>query len=98
MPDGHDGPAPGADPSPLHPELRRQQAFDVAWRHLGHRDRTEAELRANFARKGVDEQLAEEVLDELREGGYVDDASYARRFADDRRNLDGWGAERIERR
>ena len=31
-------------------------------------------------------------------GGYVDDAGFARRFAEDRRNLDGWGAERIERR
>ena len=29
--------------------------------------------------------------------GYLDDASYARRYAEDRRNLDGWGAERIER-
>ena len=30
--------------------------------------------------------------------GYLDDARYARTFAEDRRNLDGWGAERIERR
>ena len=28
----------------------------------------------------------------------MDDASYALRFAEDRRNLDGWGSERIERR
>ena len=34
----------------------------------------------------------------LLEGGYLDDAAFARRFAEDRRNLDGWGAERIERR
>ena len=30
--------------------------------------------------------------------GYVDDARYARTFAEDRRNLDGWGNERIERK
>ena len=30
--------------------------------------------------------------------GYVDDARYAERFAEDRRRLDGWGAERIEQR
>ena len=30
--------------------------------------------------------------------GYLDDASYAQRFADDRRRLDAWGAERIERK
>ena len=31
-------------------------------------------------------------------GGYVDDARYAQRFAEDRRRLDAWGSERIERR
>ena len=30
--------------------------------------------------------------------GYVDDARYARVFAEDRRKLDAWGPERIERR
>ena len=34
----------------------------------------------------------------LLEGGYVDDAAFAGRFAEDRRNLDQWGADRIERR
>lgn len=37
-------------------------------------------------------------MDELRLLGYVDDAGFAARFAEDRRLLDGWGAERIERR
>jgi regulatory protein len=34
----------------------------------------------------------------LIEQGYLDDASFAQRFAEDRRRLDGWGTERIERR
>jgi regulatory protein len=38
------------------------------------------------------------VLAELCEQGYLDDASYAQRFAEDRRRLDAWGAERIERK
>jgi regulatory protein len=76
----------------------RQQAFDVAWRALAHRDRTEAELVQAFLKARVEPGLAGEVLDELRAGGYVDDASFARRFAEDRRNLDGWGSERIARR
>lgn len=29
--------------------------------------------------------------------GYLDDGDFARRFADDRRRLDRWGSERIER-
>ena len=30
--------------------------------------------------------------------GYLDDARYARTFAEDRRTLDAWGPQRIERR
>jgi regulatory protein len=79
-------------------ELRRQHAFDVALRQLGHRDRTEAELVRAFLKARVEPELAEEVLNELREGGYVDDARFAQRFAEDRRRLDAWGSDRIERR
>jgi regulatory protein len=76
----------------------RQEAFDVAWRALARRDRTEAELVQAFLKARVEPQLAGEVIAELREGGYVDDAAFARRFTEDRRNLDGWGSERIARR
>ena len=34
---------------------------------------------------------------ELRQAGLVDDARYARRFAEDKRELESWGAERIAR-
>jgi regulatory protein len=87
------GPASGAAE-----ERRREEAFDIAWRFLAHRDRTEAEVRRQLERKQVDAGLAEQVVAELVEGRYVDDAAFARRFTEDRRNLDGWGAERIERR
>ena len=99
---GTDGPAPGelaaARPFGAGDELERQKAFDIAWRFLAHRDRTEAEVRQNFVAKRTDPALVEEVVAALLEGGYVDDAAFARRFAEDRRNLDQWGADRIERR
>jgi regulatory protein len=103
MPDGPAGPlAPGelaaARPFGAGDDLERQKAFDVAWRFLGHRDRTEAEVRQNFVKKRVDPAFVEEVVAALLEGGYVDDAAFAHRFAEDRRNLDQWGADRIERR
>jgi len=79
-------------------QARRQEAFETAWRFLAHRERTEAELTARLERNDVERELIAEVLDDLRAGGYVDDAGFARRFAEDRRNLDGWGAERIEQR
>jgi regulatory protein len=87
-----------APPPPTGPERRREEAFDAAWRFLARRDRTETEIRVRLERNDVDPELVEEVLDSLKDGGYVDDAEYARRFAEDRRNLDGWGGERIERR
>jgi len=76
----------------------RDQALSLAWHALNRRERTEAELLRALAAKGVEPAVAADVVAELRESGYVDDASYARRFAADRRHLDGWGAERIERR
>ena len=37
-----------------------------------------------------------EVVAELSESGVLDDARYARRFTEDRREVMGWGRERIE--
>lgn len=82
----------------LDPEARRQHARDIAWRALNRRDRTEAELRRSLAGKWVEPAVIDEVCAELEEDGYIDDARYAERFAEDRRRLDAWGADRIERR
>lgn len=73
-------------------------ALQKAYRYLGHRDRTVAELRKHLLGKGVPEEVAEEAIEELVELGYVDDVRLARQFAEDRRNLDSWGSDRIERR
>jgi regulatory protein len=80
------------------PEARLQHARDLAWRALSRRDRTVAELARLLAAKRVGPGESETVVAELVEQGYLDDARYAHQFADDRRRLDGWGAERIERR
>jgi regulatory protein len=80
------------------PAERLERARALAWRALNRRDRTELELRGILAEKRVAPEEAGVVVGELVEGGFVDDAQYARRFADDRRRLDAWGAERIERR
>ena len=80
------------------PEERLERARALAWRELDRRDRTELELRGILADKRVAPDEAQVVIEELIAGGYVDDAGYARRFAEDRRRLDDWGAGRIERR
>jgi regulatory protein len=77
---------------------RLQHALDLAYRHLGRRDRTVAEVRGHLAAHGVDPEIAGDVVAELERQGYLDDARYARRFAADRRTIDAWGSERIETR
>jgi regulatory protein len=78
--------------------VRLQHARDVAWRALNRRDHTVAELARILARKRVEPAVIDAVVGELCEQGYLDDARFAHRFAEDRRRLDGWGADRIEQR
>ena len=81
------------------PALAAQaRALDLAYRYLGRRDRTVAEMRRYLEGKRVDLAAIAAAIAQLRDQGYLDDARYAQRFAQDRRELDGWGSERIERR
>jgi len=80
------------------PQAQLQEALDLAFSYLGHRDRTVAEVRRHLERKRVEPAAIDGALAELGRLGYLDDARYAQRFAEDRRRLDAWGAERIERR
>ena len=91
----HRAPPPERSPDP---EVRLQHAREVAWTALNRRDHTVAELARLLARKRVEPAVIDSVVGELCEQGYLDDARFAHRFADDRRRLDGWGAERIEQR
>ncbi|MGK2937068.1 MAG: regulatory protein RecX [Solirubrobacteraceae bacterium] len=79
-------------------EVSAQRALDFAYRYLGRRDRTVVEMRRHLEGKRVEPDLIDEAVAELLEQGYLDDARYARRFAEDRRTLDSWGADRIEQR
>ena len=74
------------------------RALEVAVGHLGKRDRTETEIRRYLAGRDIGERAADAAVAELVRMGYLDDARYARAFAEDRRALDAWGPERIERR
>jgi regulatory protein len=52
-------------------------------------------LRGWLAERGVEEVEIEEVIALLIEAGAIDDASFARRYAEDKRQLAGWGPDRI---
>jgi regulatory protein len=75
-----------------------QRTRDLVWQALNRRDRTVAEVRRLLAAKQVEPTMIDAVISELLDSGYLDDARYAQRFAEDRRRLDAWGKERIERR
>lgn len=79
-------------------EVSAQRALDLAYRYLGRRDRTVAEMRRHLEGKDVESEDIDGTVDELLEQGYLDDARYAMRFAEDRRTLDAWGVDRIEQR
>jgi regulatory protein len=74
-----------------------QRAVELAWKAIGRREHTVAQLRSYLEGKRAEPQAIEAAIAELSEAGVLDDASYARRFADDKRSLDRWGSERIER-
>jgi regulatory protein len=82
----------------LDPEARLQHALDLSYRYLGFRDRTVLEIRRHLEAKRVEPDTIDQTVAELCEQGYLDDARFAQRFVEDRRTLDHWGNERIERK
>ena len=78
-------------------EERLEHALGLAFAHLGRRERTVAEVLAHLAKREVDDATAEAAIAELRRQDYLDDDAFAGRFVEDKRSLDGWGRERVER-
>jgi regulatory protein len=70
-------------------------AFERALEALGHRERTGAELGAWLSERGYARADVDGVLERLTEAGAIDDERFAARFAEDKRELRGWGPDRI---
>ncbi len=94
----HEGSTVGNRARLTDPQMRLQHALDLAYRSLARRDRTVAEIRSQLESKRVEPAAIDAAVAELLELGYLDDARYARRFVEDRRTLDSWGPDRIQRR
>ena len=79
--------------------LPEQDPADAAYveglKALGRRERTVAQIRARLAVRGHEQAPAEEAIGRLVSEGALDDDRYARCFAEDKRELAGWGEERI---
>lgn len=72
-----------------------EDAYELALKALGYKERTESELRGWLAERGVEDPEIDEVIALLAEAGAIDDAGFAQRYAADKRLLAGWGPDRI---
>jgi regulatory protein len=62
---------------------------------LSRKERTVAEMRAWLAQRAESEDEAKSALAELIAAEALDDERFARRYAEDKREISGWGHERI---
>ena len=92
------GPEDG-EPEPAAPPRRSEmeRAIDLAYKAVARRERTVAELRTALERRRVEPDAIEAAVEELTAAGFLDDACYAIRFAEDKRELAQWGSDRIAR-
>jgi regulatory protein len=67
----------------------------VALKALNRREHSIAEIEQKLADRGFDRDEIEDAVGELVLTGALDDARFARAFTADKRELGGWGPERI---
>jgi regulatory protein len=72
-----------------------EHALELAYAYLNRRDRTVSEVRTHLERHDLDPAAVTGALATQTDRGYLDDARFARLFAQDKRELEQWGAERI---
>ena len=64
---------------------------------ISRKERTAAEVSDWLAGKGAGPEEVERIVERLTVLELLDDEKFARLYAEDKRNLAGWGNERIER-
>jgi regulatory protein len=72
-----------------------EEAYQLALGAQARKERTVAELAAWLGARGVGEGETAEVVERLVVDEVLDDARFAQRYAEDKRELAGWGTERI---
>jgi regulatory protein len=71
------------------------EAYELALKALAAKERTEAEIRAWLRERGAEDPATAEAISRLIEEGAIDDERFALRYAEDKRELAGWGPKRI---
>ena len=68
-----------------------QRAKDRALKYLSYRPRSESEVKDRLKRYGYEDEIIDTTLDQLRKLGYVDDASFAQFWKENRSNFSSRG-------
>ena len=63
---------------------RYQRCLNSAFRYLGYRQRSEAEIRQRLQRHGYDGTVIDKAIAKLKEQGLIDDAAFARFWSENR--------------
>lgn len=74
---------------------RNRDPFETAIAALNRRAYSVAAMRDRLLARGFDEEAIADAIERLIEIGALDDQRYAELFAADKRDLSGWGGERI---
>ena len=77
-------------------EEEHAKAKDQALRYLGYRQRSEKEIRDKLNKIGFSEDIIGNTILYLKEYNLVDDLEFAKYFAKDKINLNGFGPQRIK--
>ena len=72
-----------------------REAFELAVAAITRKERTAAELHDLLLGRGVEPETVAATLDRLAEIGELDDRRFALAYAADKRELRGWGPDRI---
>jgi len=72
-----------------------EEPLSLALEALGRKERTVAEMGSWLRARGVGPNEVEDVVDRLICDGVLDDARYAQRYAEDKRQIKRWGNGRI---
>jgi len=71
------------------------ESLSLALKALEQKERTVAEMGSWLRARGVGPEEVDDVVDRLICDGVLDDARYAQRYAEDKRQLKRWGNGRI---
>lgn len=94
-PEALSGAADGDQTLPRFQPREREEAFAAALGAIRRKERSVAELERWMGERDLDPEITADVIGELVEVGELDDARFAHAYAEDKRELSGWGPERI---